>query len=110
MTRSSYLNLQMKMESGTKALLTRLKSLEDGEGLKKAYSFCRILQAGVIVLGLLIFVSLYFGLPVLIIIFGALSAGWLIAERNALETRLKQWPEMKQYIDWEKVNRDLQIE
>jgi hypothetical protein len=33
--------------------------------------------------------------------------GWLLAERNALETRTKQWPIFRRYIDWNRVQTDL---
>ena len=33
--------------------------------------------------------------------------GWVIAESNALRTRLAQWPIFKSYIDWKKVEEDL---
>ena len=97
------------MKPETKVLLSRWKNLEDGEGLRKAHSFCRILQVGTIVVGIFIAVAFHYSFPILFVILASLLAGWLIAERNALEVRLKQWPELKQYIDWEKVNRDLQI-
>jgi hypothetical protein len=37
----------------------------------------------------------------------AAIGGWLIAESNALQTRMAQWPIFKQYINWERVAADL---
>lgn len=37
----------------------------------------------------------------------AAAMGWVIAERNALRTRLGQWPIFKTYIDWNRVEEDL---
>ena len=37
----------------------------------------------------------------------AAVTGWVIAESNALRTRLAQWPIFKSYIDWKKVEEDL---
>jgi hypothetical protein len=34
-------------------------------------------------------------------------AGWMIAERNALRSRLPMWQKLKQYIDWNRVQADL---
>jgi hypothetical protein len=34
-------------------------------------------------------------------------AGWMIAERNALRSRLPMWQKLKQYIDWNRVHADL---
>jgi len=33
--------------------------------------------------------------------------GWVVAESNALRTRIAQWPIFKTYIDWKKVEEDL---
>jgi hypothetical protein len=38
----------------------------------------------------------------------AAAMGWVIAERNALRTRIAQWPSFKKYIDWKRVHEDLQ--
>jgi hypothetical protein len=33
--------------------------------------------------------------------------GWVVAESNALRTRLAQWPVFMTYIDWKRVDEDL---
>jgi hypothetical protein len=40
----------------------------------------------------------------------AVAAGvcaWVIAEGNALRTRIAQWSTFKEYVDWSRVQRDL---
>ena len=36
--------------------------------------------------------------------------GWVIAERNALRSRIAQWPTFKRYIDWKRVQEDLRAD
>jgi len=37
----------------------------------------------------------------------SIAIGWLIAERNAVDSRIKMWPTFSQYIDWQRVEKDL---
>ena len=48
-----------------------------------------------------------YGLPSIGIAIAAAAFGWVIAETNALRDRMAQWPELKQYIDWQRVHQDI---
>jgi hypothetical protein len=95
------------VDSESKNLLQRWKSLETGDALQRASSRVRFLWfAG---LGLCIFVvfGLAFGLHPIAIAVAAAVMGWIVAESNALRTRLAQWPLFRRYIDWKRVEEDL---
>ena len=78
----------------------------DGDGLKRAAQLERIL----FFIGIPLFVTVVLGvvyrLHPAVIALAALVCGWLIAERNALRTRLAQWAVLRSYIDWERVRKD----
>ena len=63
------------------------------------------------VVGLVLFLFVVLGVlyhlhPALIAVAAAVM-GWVVAERNALRTRIAQWPIFKSYIDWRRVQDDL---
>src|SRR5438132_3245376 len=95
------------MHDDTKSLLRRWKALRDGAGSRQASSRVRLLW----ILGFLCFLIAVFGIfyrwPAIIVAVAAFASGWLTAERNALRTRLRQWPLFQQYIDWHRVDEDL---
>jgi len=98
------------MENATKNLLVRWQSLEKDDGLRRAGSTARLLWF----VGLVLFIFVIFGLvyrlhPVAVAVAAAVM-GWVTAERNALRTRLGQWPIFKRYIDWKRVEADLNNE
>ena len=95
------------MDKGTENLLTRWRALESGDGVKRASAFTRVLW--IVGLGLCAFVVLgvAYDLPRAAVAAAAAAMGWAIAECNALRTRLSQWPDMKRYIDWKRVDEDL---
>jgi hypothetical protein len=94
------------MDQNTRKLLLRWRSLENGDGLKVAASLATFLWiAGLVFCGIVVFGVIY-GLHRAVIAFAAAAMGWLIAERNAMRSRLAQWPIFKQYIDWARVHKD----
>lgn len=95
------------MQNHTHRLLTRLNALENGNGILHARSVGRVL----FVVGLLLAIFIGFAVayrfhPALIAAAGA-GAGWIIAERNALRSRISQWPILRKYIDWPRVQAEL---
>lgn len=89
-------------------ILTRWAAIERGDGLVKCQKISRVLTiigvagciaivAGTMWLG---WVAGAFGIAGILI-------GWVIAERNALDTRVADWPTYRQYIDWPRVHQDL---
>ncbi|MEI8288307.1 MAG: hypothetical protein WCH99_02450 [Verrucomicrobiota bacterium] len=95
------------MTSETKRLLTRWQSLEKDGGLQRAASMARMLWIVGLVLFLIVVFGVIYGLHPALIAAVAAVLGWVIAERNALQTRAAQWPIFKSYIDWKRVQDDL---
>lgn len=95
------------MEASAKALLVRWQALKEGEGLRRAQMLARILW----VLGLVLVVfSGFLVVERVSPIFTAvtsIAAGWVIAECNALRSRVAQWPIVSVYIDWQKVKEGI---
>jgi len=56
---------------------------------------------------LVVVFRLIYGLHPIVIAFVAAIGGVMLAETNALRTRMAQWPIFKQYIDWQRVHEDL---
>jgi hypothetical protein len=59
---------------------------------------------------MLVVFGLFYGLHPTIVAGAAAIMGWIIAERNALHTRLNQWTILRRYIDWNRVQADLNTE
>jgi len=95
------------MNAQTKELLARWQSLEKDGGVQRAASKARALSiVGLLLCIFVVFAVVYRLHPALVAV-GAAAMGWLIAESNALRTRLGQWPIFKSYIDWKRVEDDL---
>lgn len=91
-----------------KAMLARWIALERSDGMAKAQTTARYLSLFALALCVLVAAgAALLGWRCLAIALPSVAVGWIIAERNALESRAKQWPIMRQYIDWEKVEQDL---
>jgi len=100
-----------KMEADSrKTILRRWHALHQGEGLKHAMRVCRILWALGFIACLATIACVLLGLhPIFPTLISAVM-GWLVAESNALRTRLSQWPVMESYINWDRVQSDLNVE
>ncbi|MFN0198722.1 MAG: hypothetical protein ACKVT0_18400 [Planctomycetaceae bacterium] len=95
------------MESPSKHLLARWQSLENGPGLKKVALWSRVLWVVGFVLSLFVVFGLYHQLNPIVIAAASAVMGWVIAETNALRNRRAQWPLLRPYIDWQRVQADL---
>lgn len=94
------------MDIPRKQLLKRWKSLQDGIGLVRSAKLARLLSASSFILVLLVTCAVAYRLsPILVAAVSAVT-GWVIAERNALQLRVSQWPIFSEYIDWDRVRRD----
>ncbi len=95
------------MNGETKQLLARWQALDGEAGLRRAALTARILW--LVGLGLAMFVALAvaYKLHPAFVAIGAAVMGWTTAERNALRTRLAQWPIFRRYVDWNRVKQDL---
>jgi hypothetical protein len=99
--------LDITMPNHTTRLLARLDSLEKGGGLRRAKLVGRVLFLVGLVLAAFVGVAIAYGLQPAFIAVPAAAVGWIIAERNALRSRISQWPIMRNYIDWQRVHADL---
>jgi hypothetical protein len=88
-------------------LLKRLRSLEDGDGLRRAASVSRALFVVGVLLSIFIGCAIVFRLHPALIAAAGVAVGFVIAERNALRTRVLQWPIFRVYINWQRVRDDL---
>ena len=95
------------MNTETKQLLTRWQSLEENGGLQRAGATARLLWIVGLVLCIFVVFAVVYRLHPAFVAVTAAVMGWVIAESNALRTRLAQWPLFKSYIDWKKVEEDL---
>jgi hypothetical protein len=95
------------MDKDANKLLARWHSLEKGDGLQRARSTARIFWFIGLALCILAVAGVVYGLHRAIVAVAAASMGWIIAERNALRSRLAQWPILRRYIDWKRVQEDL---
>jgi hypothetical protein len=95
------------MQTRATALLQRLVSLEDGDGLRRATSLSRVLFGVGLLLSVFVGYAIVYRLHPALIAVAALVIGFVIAERNALRSRISQWPIFRGYIDWQRVREDL---
>lgn len=91
-------------------ILARWHEIESREGLARAKKISRSLTIVALILCVVIgLVSIRYGLASIAYAVAGALVGWLIAERNALDSRIADWPTYRQYIDWSRVRQDLQI-
>jgi hypothetical protein len=95
------------MQTSATALLKRLRSLEEGDGIRRATSLSRILFVIGLLLSMFVGYAIVYRLHPALIAAAALVVGFVIAERNALRSRISQWPIFRGYIDWQRVREDL---
>ena len=95
------------MNTEMKNLLERWRSLDKDDGLRRADFTARVLWFVGLALFILVAFGVVHGLHPAAVAVAAAAMGWVIAERNALRTRLVQWPIFRRYIDWNRVQKDL---
>jgi hypothetical protein len=95
------------MNTETKQLLSRWQSLENDGALQHAASRARVLWLVGLALCIFVVFAVIYRLHPAFVAVAAAVMGWVIAESNALRTRIAQWPIFKTYIDWKKVEEDL---
>ena len=85
------------MKTETKQLLARWQSLEKNGGLQCAGARVRLLWIVGLVLYILVVFAVVYRLHPVFAPVAAAVMGWVIAESNALRTRLAQWLTFKSY-------------
>ena len=94
------------MDIPRKQLLKRWESLQDGTGLVRSAKLARLLSASGFLLVLLVTCAVAYRVSPIFVAAASAVTGWVIAERNALQLRVSQWPIFSEYIDWDRVRRD----
>lgn len=95
------------MADHAKRLLARWWSIENGDGFQRATRLVRVLSILEIAVTALLVIGFVRQWHPVAVAAGAAVLGWVVSERNALETRMAQWPIARKYIDWDRVGRDL---
>src|SRR5262245_53625905 len=91
--------------------LSRWSALESGSGLGEARAVSKRLSlSSLAICAFTAIAGLYFSPFSLVFVIPGIMIGYLIAERNALDSRAKQWAIFREYIDWPKVRQDLQAD
>ena len=98
------------MNKNSKSLLLRWQALEKGDGIQQAKSLLRKLDLIGFAFSFAVVYCIFFKLHPIFVVLSAVALGWVVAERNALKTRMDQWSFLKQYIDWKRVEQDLSNE
>ena len=95
------------MNTETRQLLSRWQSLQKEGALQHAASRARRLWFIGLALCIFVVFAVIYRLNPIFLAVAAAVMGWMIAESNALRTRIAQWPIFKTYIDWKRVEEDL---
>ena len=91
------------------SVLTKWVALKHGDGIVRAKKVSYYLSLITLALCFpVVFGCINGQVPAWLLVALSIAIGWLIAERNALDDRARLWPTISNYIDWSKVERDLQ--
>jgi hypothetical protein len=97
----------MPVDIETKRLLARWHALSHADGLQRAKSMALTLWIVGLAVTIFVVVAIAKGFDATLIAVGAAVVGWIIAETNALRTRIAQWSTFKTYLDWQRIEKDL---
>jgi len=97
----------MPVDAETKSVLLRCKGLSQPETLQRAKSIALWLRLAGLVVACLVVVAIAKGFSSVWVAVGAVVVGWLVAETNALRTRLSQWGTFSRYLDWQRIEQDI---
>ena len=98
----------MPIDVETKKILLRWKALSHPDGLRRTRLLAfwlRLISMGCMCL---VVFAVALKLSVFLVVVGALGVGWLGGEAEALRNRLSQWGTFSQYLDWSRIERDIQ--
>src|SRR5262245_3122725 len=97
----------MPVDAETKRLLLRWQALNKPDGLQRAKSMALTLWIFGFIVVIVIAVAIANGRSALWVTCGGVVVGWLIAETNALRSRIAQWRTFQRYLDWSRIEQDL---
>jgi hypothetical protein len=98
----------MPIDAETKRLLARWHALSQSDALQRTRSMALTLKVVGVVVVILVVVAIANAVSPILVAIGAAVAGWVIAETNALRTRVVQWNTFQTYLDWNRIEKDLQ--
>lgn len=98
------------MNTKSRNLLLRWHSLEKEDGLRRAKATVRVFSFVGLALSIFIVFGIVYKVHPIAIAVAAAALGWVIADRQALRSRLVQWPAIRRYFDWKLVEEDLRTD
>ena len=91
-----------------KQILMRWQALSEAPGMRRTVLRSRILSMAGLLLTIFVIYASARHLNPNRTVAAALVAGWVVAESIALRNRQSQWPIFKEYLDWHRVQQDLE--
>jgi len=91
-------------------ILNKWAALENDTGLDAAKKVVRLLDVCSVILLLLMLSVIYFNVSNIVLCLISVIFGWVVAERNALSWRIKQWPVIRKYLDWASIRNSENVE
>jgi hypothetical protein len=98
----------MPVDTSTKQLLAKWLALSQAGALQRAKSMVWTLWIFSGIVAMLVVVAIANRADPVWVAVGAAAVGWLIAETNALRTRIAQWSTFRRYLDWKRIEQDLE--
>lgn len=81
-------------------------SIKEAGGPIKARKTVNLLLLIGISLSVLIAILVYLRVNPILYVALSIILGWSIAERNALTVRIKMWPKLDKYLNWELISKN----
>src|SRR5512138_2184066 len=97
----------MPIDAETKRLLLRWHALSNPGELQRVKARALTLWIFGLIVFLVVGVAIAKGQSAVLVAGGGMVVGWLIAETNALRSRIAQWDTFKRYLDWTRIEQDL---
>jgi uncharacterized membrane protein YqgA involved in biofilm formation len=87
--------------------LKQWKALKEGGGMESASTKSASLFSVGALLSVVVVLLIYFQVHSSIVAIVSVAIGWIIAERNALNSRIEMWPKLEKYLNWEIINESI---
>jgi hypothetical protein len=97
----------MSVGGETKRLLLRWQALSKPGGLQRARSMALTLCIFGFIVAIVVAVAIVKGHSPVWVALGGVVVGWIIAETNALRSRIEQWDTFQRYLDWARIEQEL---
>ena len=96
----------MPVDAETKRLLLRWLTLSKPGELQRVKSRAMTLWIFGLIVFLIVAIAIAKAQSPIFIVAGGMVVGWLIAETNALRSRIGQWDTFQRYLDWARIEHD----